>query len=732
MQHSRCVAIVCLMALTASGAFEPTRHGLESQSGVTALFRAGACSIDVSPTTFPVLINGGFVENRADRVRDRLHAKGLILDDGTTRLAIVVVDSCMMPRELIDRAKTLAQRSTGIPVERMLIAATHTHSAPAAMGALGCSADVSYAAHLPELIATTIEGAVNNLEPAQIGWNSIEDDVHTFCRRWIRRPDKLLADPFGEQNVRANMHPGYQSPDVIGPAGPVDPALTVLSVQSKTGRPLAVLANYSMHYYGTMPVSADYFGRFVDRLAALIGAQAVKPPFVGIMSQGTSGDQMWMDYGHPRNEPGIDAYAAAVASVANRAYQLIRYHDWVPLAMAETTLELDRRVPDRARLAWAKVILDRMNTDVGKNVRTPAPRTLPEVYAQEALFLENEPRRELKLQAIRIGDLGIAAIPNEVFAISGLKIKTRSPFETTFSIELANGAEGYILPPEQHALGGYTTWPARTAGLEVRAEPRIIATVLKLLEQVAGKAQRAVQVSDGPFAMAIKASRPVAYWRFDDLEGQTALDASTNQRHAQFDGGVALYLPGAPFLGLNPGRTINRAIHFAGGRMKAVIADAGEASSLELWFWNGLPPDARELTGYILSLGAKPNENGSEIKVGLTGRNRAGSRLFLTCGDDKKDIVNGGTEIGLQTWHHLALVCDQKRISVFLDGNAVPEVLVESGVKVHGRSCELTIGGSSDGSFNFEGKIAEVALFDRALSVREIAQHDRAARPELK
>src|SRR4029077_648682 len=113
-----------------------------------------------------------------------------------------------------------------------------------------------------------------------------------------------------------------------------------------------------------------------------------------------------------------------------------------------------------------------------------------QVYAKEAIYLAEEPRRELKLQAIRIGGLGIAAIPNEVFAITGLKIKLRSPFDTTMNIELANGSEGYIPPPEQHRLGGYTTWPARTAWLEVQAEPKIIATVLQLLQKVAGKPGR--------------------------------------------------------------------------------------------------------------------------------------------------------------------------------------------------------------------------------------------------
>ncbi len=400
----------------------------------------------------------------------------------------------MMPRELIDRAKAIAQEKTGIPVDRMLVSATHTHSAPSVMGALGTPPDVGYAATLPARVASAIERAAANLEPARAGWGAVGDPEHTYCRRWIRRPDRMLDDPFGRRTVRANMHPGYQNPDAIAPSGPVDPALTVLSIQSRSGRPIAVLANYSMHYYGAEPVSADYYGRFADALARRIGAssgtafqavgidhgqdarattdrgqdaRATIPPFVAIMSQGTSGDQMWMDYGRPKKDPGLDAYADAVAASAERAYRSIAYRDHVPLAMAETTLVLGRRLPDEARLAWARGVVAGMKD---KDV----PRTLPEVYAREAIYLHDEPRREMKLQAIRIGELGITAIPNEVYAITGLKLKLQSPFDLTMNIELANGSEGYIPLPEQHAAGRLRRpgRPHRRAGGPGRAEDR--------------------------------------------------------------------------------------------------------------------------------------------------------------------------------------------------------------------------------------------------------------------
>ena len=252
--------------------------------------RAGVASVDVSPTKFPVIVNGGFLADKADKVLDRLYARTVVLDDGSQPIAITVVDSCMMPRDMLDKAKADAARSTGIPVERMLISATHTHTAPSTMGTLGTPPDPDYFAMLPGLITESIVKAHRNLQPAKIGWTVVEDFDHTHTRRWIRRPDKMIKDPFGVVNVRANMHPGYLNPDVIGPSGPVDPALSLISIQSDSGKPLAVFANYSMHYFGTRPVSADYFGMFSAKIAQKLGAKD-GDGFVGIMSQGTSGDQ---------------------------------------------------------------------------------------------------------------------------------------------------------------------------------------------------------------------------------------------------------------------------------------------------------------------------------------------------------------------------------------------------------------------------------------------------------
>jgi hypothetical protein len=682
--------------------------------------------VDIGPDQFPVIVNAMFTERSATRVVDPLSAKALALDDGTTRLVMCVVDTCMMNRPLIDKAKEIASRATGLPADRMLVSATHTHSAPSAMGCLGSRVDPRYAALLPGRIAQAITGAVERLQPARIGWTAWEDWEHTFNRRWIRRPDRMLSDPFGAINVRAHMHPGYESPDVVGPSGPVDPQFSLLAVETPDGHPLAIFGNYSMHYYGSELVSSDYFGRFAGEVAARLEAG---PGFVGILSQGTSGDLMWMDYGAPQKTIGYEAFAREVAARAVAAYRTIRWHDWVPLRMAESRLELNYRLPDAGRLAWAR--------GVQEQLKDRLPQTQPEIYALEALYLHELKRTELKLQAIGIGTLGIAAIPNEVYALTGLKLKAWNPFPESFNVELANGAEGYIPTPEQHRLGGYTTWPARTAGLEAQAEPRIVEALLQLAERISGHRRRGTPEDAGDYTRAVLQSRPTAFWRLNDPVFPLAHDATGHGNEAHLEYGIALFLPGAgsgtgrtptPQLNSSPfmGRGINRAVHVAGGRIRSTLK-LGRAYTVELWIWNGLPVDARPVTGRILGFpsrsgtGTAPDER-LEI-AGGTDPAVQGRLMVVVPGASPH---RGASPIGVRDWHHVVWIRDASSVRIHLDGQRRPEIVVAVPTPPAGKG-DWFLGGSGDGLDGLEGRIDEAAVYRRALSTDEIHTHYQAS-----
>ena len=253
-------------------------------------------------------------------------------------------------------------------------------------------------------------------------------------------------------------------------------------MQTRDGRPLAFLGNYSTHYAGAPSLSADYFAVFAKRIGELLGADERNPEFVGIMCNGTSGDANCIDFNLPKSR-GFDYHSVGndTAQAAFEAYQKIEHHDNVSLAMAEKRLTLAIRQPTADEVAKAKAFL--------KEMGDKPLRTWTEVYARETVLMsELPPEREIKLQALRIGELGIAAIPCEVYGCTGLNIKRQSPLKPTFNISLANGGEGYLPPPDQHLLGGYTTWRARSSCLEEQAEPKITAAVLDLLKSVAAGA----------------------------------------------------------------------------------------------------------------------------------------------------------------------------------------------------------------------------------------------------
>jgi neutral ceramidase len=445
-----------------------------------AEFRAGAFAQDITPPKLPISVNGGMSDRTATAVHDRLHARCLVLDDGRTRLAFAVCDSCMIPREILDEAKRRAHKTTGIPVENMLISATHTHTAPTAGAVFQSDPDPAYVAFLTEQIAKGIERAAGRLAPAKLGWAVGSDPTQLFNRRWRMKPGAIDADPFGGRTDRVKMNPGHRHPGLAEPAGPTDPDVTVLSVQTPDGKPVALLANYSLHYVGGVPpLSADYFGAFADRIRQQFGADE---SFVGILSNGTSGDVNNVNFAGEalKRQPYEQCrlVADSVAKAAHAACRTIRHRDDVTLAAAVRELELGVRRPTKADVARAREILDAAK---GRELRG-----LPEVYARETVLLAKYPPTvRVPLQALRVGDLGIAACPCETFTEIGLEIKMKSLLKPTCTIELANGYNGYLPTPEQHALGGYETWRARSSYLEAGASPKITAVLLDLLNRVA-------------------------------------------------------------------------------------------------------------------------------------------------------------------------------------------------------------------------------------------------------
>ena len=454
-------------------------------AGAADVFRAGAAKGNITPPLGEAII-GGFHPFPAKHVHDELWAKCLVLDNGKTRVAFVVCDVLGVARSVSDEARRRIQEETGLPASHVLVSATHTHSAVSALGGrynLKPELD-AYQKFVADRIADTVRCAINNLEPARIGWASASEPRHVFCRRWFMKPGTMPVNPFGSTNDLAKMNPGRANPNLVKPAGPIDPEISLLAVQTREGRPLALFANYSLHYVGGVKgpaVSADYYAFYNDRIQQLLNADRQDPPFVSLMSNGTSGNINNIDFSTPgKTYPPFERMrevADDVARAAHAAYQTIRWRDSVPLGAAFEEIELSFRHPTPEQLERAKGILAKLAPGA-------KPKTMEEIYAERTVQMNALPERgNFPLQAFRVGEVGIATLPNEVFSEIGLDIKARSPLKPAFAVSLAHAYYGYLPTPEQHKLGGYETWLG-TSQFEFDASVKMTDRLLGMLARL--------------------------------------------------------------------------------------------------------------------------------------------------------------------------------------------------------------------------------------------------------
>ncbi len=449
-------------------------------------FRAGAATSNITPALGSAII-GGFRPFPATNVHDELHARCLVLDDGKTKLALVVVDLLGFHYLVSHEARKFIEQETGIPPTNVLISAVHTHSAASALGKNHFEFPQKvddyqmdkYQAFVARRIADGVKCAVNRLRPAQVGFTTAEAPEHVFNRRWFLKPGAIPPGPFGTMD-QVKMNPAAGSPDLVKPAGPTDPLVSILAVREPDGRPIAVYSCYSLHYVGGVghgDVSADYYGMYCQRLERLLEGDQQDPPMVAMMANGTSGDINNINFRQPR--PPKKPYeqmrfvAEDLAAKVQAALEKVEYHDRLTLDARYRELMIATRRPSAEQMAWAKETL-------AKGGKPDIPYVYAQRFEELARGAASVPT---PLQVLRIGDVCIGSLPNEIFCEIGLEFRKQCPVKPAFLVELAHGYFDYLPTPKQHELGGYETWLA-TNRLEPNASEKMFAALLEMAAEV--------------------------------------------------------------------------------------------------------------------------------------------------------------------------------------------------------------------------------------------------------
>ena len=486
--HTQLVLAVCVLVV---GVF--MIHGGVQAQDAAPVFKAGAAVSNANPPLGTSLA-GNMRDNKSVYIHDDINVRCLVLDDGTTRLAFAIVDSCMLLREVTDDAKQQIEEAIGLPPEQVTISAVHSHNAPASANVFQTDADAAYMKFLATRISDGVRNAVTNLRPARIAFGTAQVPDQVFNRRWHMKTDQFTSNPFGGKD-KVKMNPPRGHEELDGNAGPIDPEVSFIFVTGQDHRPIGLLANYSLHYIGGAGgghVSADYYGYFAEMMKERLAADT-DPAFVAMMTNGTSADINNINFGinaqeqhhlveggrlYPYQQMGIVADRVASAVCDSIQNVPLAWQDYVTLGAAARDIELGVRKPTAEELVEAKAKLEGKEGTVLQG--------LADIYARESVLLNEYPDTvPVTIQALRIGDIGIAALSTETFVEIGLEVKEKSPLQPVFTISLANGYNGYLPTTAQHALGGYETWRARSSYLEVEAEGKITAVLFELMDALA-------------------------------------------------------------------------------------------------------------------------------------------------------------------------------------------------------------------------------------------------------
>jgi len=402
---------------------------------------------------------GYYFERKSEGVHDDLFAKAIVIEQSGVRAAIVSLDLISTSRGMVEDARAEIERITKIPGRHVMIGATHAHTGPILTGRGSRDAEFggknpltqTYNAELPRKIAEAVKQAESHLTDAKILEARGSETGIAFNRR------------FHMKDGTVGWNPGKLNPKIHKPAGPIDPDVDLIYIESATKdrAPLATYVNHAVHLdnVGGAAFSAD----MPATVARLLG-QVKGPGMVTCYTSGCCGDINHINVNWAEPQGGFanaERMGIILTGAILKAWPDLKPVAPGPLAVKSVTvpLPLAKIAPDD--IPWAREVVERHRAQ-GKN----PPSFLEAVKAYQVLDVEARHGApiEVEVQVIALGtDIAWISLPGEIFVELGLAIKQDSPFRLTTIIELANGAIGYIPTRRAYTQGNYEVVSARCA-----------------------------------------------------------------------------------------------------------------------------------------------------------------------------------------------------------------------------------------------------------------------------
>jgi hypothetical protein len=397
-------------------------------------------------------------------VIDRLKAVAMVIANGDDAVALVGIDALFITADITAKARAAIEKGTKIPGARVLVGASHTHSGGPIASCFECEADPEYTNFVADKIAEAVTTAWGRLHAAKIGVGEGYEPSISFNRRFLMRDGRQVT------------HPGKINPLIVRAAGPIDPDVGVLAARAPGGELMGLFVNFACHLTVGRGngFSADYVYNWREVLREHYGRPDLPVGFL----LGAAGDVTQVDNQRQGRESGpqwADMFGQALGAETIQAVSRMDWKQDISLTAAQTRVPIPIRSEEDVKREGP-----RLGLGSGEGAE--------KVYVRERELLAKErvekPVVDCEVQAIRIGDLGIATNGAEFFCALGLDIKAASPLRPTWVVSLANDWIGYVPTPSAYYAGGYEPRTARSAKLAPWAGQSLVEGALAALEKV--------------------------------------------------------------------------------------------------------------------------------------------------------------------------------------------------------------------------------------------------------
>jgi len=435
------------------------------------VFTAGFAERDITPEIGSEQ-PGGYGKSYHKKLHDPCKVRAAVFDDGKTRVAVVGLDALAIHRETVVKVRKAIAAKTSLNEDAILLGASHSHSSGPMYGVR--PGEYDHASKLVQKLAYMDSTGVDpkylaKVEQAIIDAVIAAHDSRTHAKAGIGRGQERTVAfnrRFKMRNGGTVTHPGQGNPDILEPAGPVDPEVGVIGVWNEKNKLIGCVVNFACHAT-TSPggISANYIYYLEKVIQGYYGKETVV-----VFVNGASGDITQVDNQSTTKNPEAEQWAQLVGGkIGAEALKVLLTAvpgQLVPVAASTKMLKIKRRPPAEERVKAATEIVEK---DPPKGDKTEWTFT-KEIVMLDAI-IKKEPMVEVEVQAIQVGPAVFLTTPAEYFCKFGLEQKAKSGFPFTFPVSLANGGVGYV--PTEEAFGpdggGYETRLTSYSNLDIKA-----------------------------------------------------------------------------------------------------------------------------------------------------------------------------------------------------------------------------------------------------------------------